>query len=74
VTARKKDPIWEGRPFFSPEAQLKPWISDSRGKRFQPEPKKKPRLKMDATLSRFLVFGLAPDSRRLIAIREVRHE
>jgi hypothetical protein len=62
---RKKDAILEsrfileGRPFFSPEAQLKPWISDSPGKRFQPEPKK-PRLKMDATLSRFLVFGLAP--------------
>ena|SRR5215469_3231437 len=56
---RKKDGILEGRPFFSPEAQLKPWSSDSPGKRFQPEPKK-PRLKMDALLSRFLVFGLAP--------------
>jgi hypothetical protein len=56
---RKKDAILEGKPFFSPEAQLRPWSSDSPGKRFQPEPKK-PRLKMDATLSRFLVFGLAP--------------
>jgi len=56
---RKKDSILEGKPFFSPQAQLKPWISNSPGKRFQPQPKK-PRLKMDATLSRFLVFGLAP--------------